>query len=58
LISGTDVRKELLGQGAFPLELGYVAVLNRSQKDIDDSVDIMRARNNEREFFANNENYR
>jgi dynamin 1-like protein len=43
---------ELQGNGLFPLRLGYVAVLNRSQEDIDAGIDIVEARRKENNFFA------
>ncbi len=51
-IKGTNVLSELQGNGLFPLRLGYVAVLNRSQEDIDAGIDIVEARRKENNFFA------
>lgn len=52
---GTDVRG-ILENRLLPLKLGYVGVVNRSQKDIDCSKDIQLAK--EKKFFLMNPAYR
>eukprot|EP01024_Parvocaulis_polyphysoides_P024264 TRINITY_DN2224_c0_g4_i1.p1 TRINITY_DN2224_c0_g4~~TRINITY_DN2224_c0_g4_i1.p1 ORF type:complete len:628 (-),score=135.21 TRINITY_DN2224_c0_g4_i1:568-2451(-) len=54
---GTDVRDELLGR-AVPLKMGWVGVINRSQKDINDNLSIEKARSSEMEFFKSNDLYK
>eukprot|EP00924_Labyrinthula_sp_SR-Ha-C_P002690 augustus_masked-scaffold_13-processed-gene-4.14-mRNA-1 protein AED:0.39 eAED:0.40 QI:0/-1/0/1/-1/1/1/0/593 len=41
-----------------PLKLGYVAVKNRGQKEIEEKVTIQEARNREEQFFMTNDSYR
>lgn len=57
---GTDARGIITGQdGSVPkLKLGYIGVVNRSQRDITDSKSIGDARRKEREYFANHPAYR
>jgi dynamin 1-like protein len=50
-VSGTDVRAYLLGERAPKLKLGYVAVVNRSQMDINENVDMGRALEAEQRWF-------
>eukprot|EP01026_Neomeris_dumetosa_P014813 TRINITY_DN1547_c0_g1_i3.p1 TRINITY_DN1547_c0_g1~~TRINITY_DN1547_c0_g1_i3.p1 ORF type:complete len:629 (-),score=120.26 TRINITY_DN1547_c0_g1_i3:174-2060(-) len=54
---GTDVRDELLGRSV-PLKMGWVGVVNRSQKAINEKLSIEKARESEMEFFKGSELYR
>ncbi|KAI8451615.1 Dynamin central region-domain-containing protein [Phakopsora pachyrhizi] len=54
---GTDVVDILAGR-IIPLRLGYVPVVNRGQRDIDQKKKITAALDNEREFFENHSSYR
>jgi vacuolar protein sorting-associated protein 1 len=54
--AGTNARRMLLGQDV-PLRLGYVGVKNRSQQDIIDKKSVLKALNDEREFFENHPIY-
>ncbi|KAM0792327.1 vacuolar protein sorting-associated protein 1 [Microbotryomycetes sp. NB124-2] len=54
---GTDVVDILAGR-IIPLRLGYVPVVNRGQKDIDQKRPIAAALEAEREFFENHPSYR
>ncbi|XAO22369.1 hypothetical protein I312_101138 [Cryptococcus bacillisporus CA1280] len=53
---GTDVVDILAGR-VIPLRLGYVPVVNRGQKDIDQSKSIASALENEKKFFENHPSY-
>ncbi|KAJ9125441.1 hypothetical protein QFC22_000402 [Naganishia vaughanmartiniae] len=53
---GTDVVDILAGR-IIPLRLGYVPVVNRGQRDIDQSKSISSALENERNFFENHPSY-
>ncbi|KAK8861459.1 vacuolar protein sorting-associated protein 1 [Kwoniella newhampshirensis] len=53
---GTDVVDILAGR-VIPLRLGYVPVVNRGQRDIDQSKSISSALENERKFFENHPSY-
>jgi hypothetical protein len=53
---GTDVVDILAGR-IIPLRLGYVPVVNRGQRDIDNSKTIASALENERKFFENHSSY-
>jgi len=53
---GTDVVDILAGR-IIPLRLGYVPVVNRGQRDIDQSKTIASALENERKFFENHSSY-
>jgi vacuolar protein sorting-associated protein 1 len=54
---GTDVVDILAGR-IIPLRLGYVPVVNRGQKDIDNRKAITAALENEKSFFENHRAYR
>ncbi|GAA5848262.1 hypothetical protein JCM8547_004460 [Rhodosporidiobolus lusitaniae] len=54
---GTDVVDILAGR-VIPLRLGYVPVVNRSQRDIDNSRPIAAALEHEKNFFENHPSYR
>merc|ERR1740131_145026 len=54
---GTDAR-DVLENKLLPLRRGYVAVVNRSQKDIDGKKDIKAAVAAERKFFLSHPAYR
>ncbi|ORY23446.1 Dynamin central region-domain-containing protein [Naematelia encephala] len=53
---GTDVVDILAGR-VIPLRLGYVPVVNRGQRDIDQSKSIASALENEKRFFENHPSY-
>lgn len=53
---GTDVVDILAGR-VIPLRLGYVPVVNRGQRDIDQSKSIASALENEKKFFENHPSY-
>ncbi|KAH9330009.1 hypothetical protein KI387_002117, partial [Taxus chinensis] len=42
----------------YRLQFPWVGVVNRSQADINKSVDMIAARRREREYFANNPDYK
>ncbi|KAG8740194.1 vacuolar protein sorting-associated protein 1, partial [Ceratobasidium sp. 428] len=54
---GTDVVDVLAGR-VIPLRLGYVPVVNRGQRDIEQSKAISVALENERLFFENHQSYK
>lgn len=54
---GTDVIDILAGR-IIPLRMGYVPVVNRGQKDIDQSKSIAKALDAEREFFETHPSYK
>lgn len=54
---GTDVVDILAGR-IIPLRLGYVPVVNRGQRDIDNKKAITQALENEKNFFENHKAYR
>ncbi|GAA5807329.1 vacuolar protein sorting-associated protein 1 [Mucor flavus] len=54
---GTDVIDILAGR-VIPLRLGYVPVVNRGQRDIDQKKSIANALSAEREYFENHASYR
>lgn len=54
--AGTNARDVLLNQ-VYPLKLGYIGVVNRSQKDINDKKSIEKARADESAFFENHRDY-
>ena len=54
---GTDAR-DILENRLLPLRRGYVAVVNRSQKDIEGKKDIKAAVEAERKFFLSHSSYR
>ena len=53
---GTNAKRMLLGQEV-PLRLGYVAVKNRSQQDINDKMRVHKALAEERMFFSSHSVY-
>lgn len=54
---GTDVI-EILSNRVIPLRLGYVPVVNRGQRDIDNKRPISTALEAEKNFFENHKSYR
>ena len=54
---GTDAR-EILENKKLPLRRGYVGVVNRSQKHINEKKDIAAALKAERDFFLSHKHYR
>ncbi len=55
--SGTHALDILTGR-VYPLKLGFIGVVNRSQQDINGNVSMLSARRSEEEFFANHPAYR
>lgn len=53
---GTDAR-EILENRVFPLERGYIGIVNRSQKDVEGKKDIQAALKSEKEFFMKHPKY-
>ncbi|ELP85127.1 dynamin, putative [Entamoeba invadens IP1] len=53
---GTDAMDVLYGR-VYPLKLGYIGVLNRSQEDIEKKVPIRQALKSEKEWFTNHPIY-
>lgn len=54
---GTSCREILLNI-TYPLKRGYVGVINRSQADIDQNMDINKAQQQELNYFSSNNDYR
>lgn len=54
---GTDC-SDILDNKVIPLRRGYVAVMNRSQKDINDNISIRKGLQKEQAFFQAHQNYR
>lgn len=54
---GSNAKEMILGK-IVPLKLGYVAVKNRGQQDINDKVKVEKALNQEKEYFLNHPVYR
>ena len=54
--TGTNAR-DILENKVYPLKLGYIGVVNRSQSDIDNNKSIEEARKDERDFFENHRDY-
>ena len=55
--NGTHALDILTGR-VYPLKLGFVGVVNRSQQDINGNVSLMTARKTEEEFFQSHASYR
>ena len=53
---GTNSMDVLLGK-TYPLKLGYIGVVNRSQHDINQGVDVRTSLQKEKEFFENHSIY-
>ncbi|KAL7712606.1 Dynamin [Entamoeba marina] len=53
---GTNSMNVLMGK-VYPLQLGYIGVVNRSQKDINEGVSINESLRREHNFFQNHEVY-
>mmetsp|Transcript_15375 Transcript_15375/g.51631 ORF Transcript_15375/g.51631 Transcript_15375/m.51631 type:complete len:761 (-) Transcript_15375:6-2288(-) len=53
---GTNAREALLGK-VIPLKLGFIGVINRSQKDIMDEKEMDAARKDEMKFFQEHPSY-
>lgn len=49
---------QILEGRAYKLQYPWIGVVNRSQADINKSVDMIAARRREREYFANTPEYR
>lgn len=49
--SGTHALDILQGRGGYPLKLGFIGVVNRSQRDIDDGKSLKDAVADEQDFF-------
>lgn len=54
---GTDAR-DILENKLLPLKRGYIGIVNRSQKNIDEKKDIAASLKSEREYFMNHKYYR
>jgi replication fork clamp-binding protein CrfC len=54
---GTDA-SDILANKVVPLRRGYIAVINRSQKDIMDNVDIREGLLKEQRYFQSHPQYR
>jgi len=54
---GTDA-SEMLNNRIIPLRRGYVGVINRGQRDIDNKRSIREGLKKETEFFKNHPSYR
>jgi len=54
---GTNARDVLLNK-VYPLKLGYIGVVNRSQKDIDDNKPMEKVIEAERRFFVTSNDYK
>lgn len=54
--AGTNAR-EILENRVYPLKLGYIGVVNRSQNDINSKKSMLAAKKAEREFFENSRDY-
>lgn len=55
--AGTNALDVLTGR-TYPLKLGFIGVVNRSQQDINSEKNMKDALNTETEFFANHPAYR
>lgn len=55
--AGTHALDILTGR-VYPLKLGFIGVVNRSQQDINGNVSMLAARNAEAEFFRSHPAYR
>ncbi|OHS93349.1 Dynamin central region family protein [Tritrichomonas foetus] len=53
---GTNAR-DVLENRIYPLKLGYIGVINRSQQDIDTKKSMEAARKAERDYFENSRDY-
>ena len=47
----------LLKNEVVPLRLGYIGIVNRSQMDINNKIDMKAARQNEQRFFEDHTEY-
>lgn len=47
----------LLKNEVVPLRLGYIGIVNRSQMDINNKIDMKVARQNEQRFFEDHTEY-
>jgi GTP-binding protein EngB required for normal cell division len=54
---GTNAR-DVLNNKVYPLQLGYIGVVNRSQKDIDEGKPMEKVIESERRFFLTNPDYK
>jgi dynamin 1-like protein len=55
--AGTNALDVLTGR-LYPLKLGFIGVVNRSQQDINANKDMRAARADEEEFFRSHPSYR
>lgn len=55
---GTNALDILQGRGGYPLKLGFIGIVNRSQKDIDEHKKMTDAIKDEQAFFRNHPVYR
>jgi dynamin 1-like protein len=54
--AGTNAR-EVLENRIYPLKLGYIGVVNRSQSELNQKTSVASARKKERDFFDNSRDY-
>lgn len=52
-----DIGRKMLENKEIPLRLGYIGVVNRSQKEIENKKNIAKALEDERAFFMKNDRY-
>lgn len=55
--AGTNASDILSGR-VYPLKLGFIGIVNRSQQDINENLPMMEARRKEEEFFERHPAYR
>jgi len=55
--AGTNALDVLTGR-VYPLKLGFIGVVNRSQQDINNEKNLGDARDSESQFFKNHSAYR
>jgi dynamin 1-like protein len=56
--SGTNALDILQGRGGYPLKLGFIGIVNRSQKDIDENKPMSEAIDDEQRFFETHPVYK
>ena len=53
---GTDALP-ILKNEVYPLKLGYIGVVNRSQREIDTNIPLIQAQKKEQDFFRKHQKY-
>jgi dynamin 1-like protein len=56
--SGTNALDILQGRGGYPLKLGFIGIVNRSQRDIDENKLMSDAMADEQRFFETHPVYK